>query len=144
MALVVGVQVGGALGVVRPGSVDTVYLLPVTRGITLAVGASWRLDHSQDINTPVCVLERRCCTLLRTPAGSRCSCSHTSVVEVIDVLWTQHRNQLTRSALGPADDAVPLRDTVASFTKQTAKLTNYLKYRQPKNHCALCNTRGLL
>lgn len=57
MALVVGVQVGGALGVVCPGTVDTVYLLPLTRGITLAVGPSWRLDHSQDMNTPVCVRE---------------------------------------------------------------------------------------
>lgn len=104
LALVVGIQVCGALGVVRPGSVDTGHLLPVTRRITLAVGPSWRPDHR-----PVCEAEE---VLLSYVAGH----ARTSVVEVIDVLRTHDRDQLTRSALGPADDAVPLWDTVAVFT----------------------------
>lgn len=48
LALVVGVQVGGALAVVGPGSVDAEHLLPPTRCITMAVGPSWGPGHSQD------------------------------------------------------------------------------------------------
>ena len=44
----------------------------------------------------------------------------TSVVEVINVLGTQNWDKLTRSAPWPADDPVPLWDTVTIFT-QTGK-----------------------
>lgn len=41
-----------------------------------------------------------------------CFCCATSVVEVIDVCWALHWDQLARSAPGPADNPIPLRRTV--------------------------------
>ena len=49
-----------------------------------------------------------------TGTGShRKDCRFTFVVEVIDVLWTGHGHPLPCSAAGPADDAVPFRNTHA-------------------------------
>lgn len=56
----------------------------------------------------------------------------TSVVEVIDVLWTHDGDQLTCSALGPADDAVPLWDTVTvlQITNQNGYLNEQFWFQR--------------
>ena len=125
-APVVGIQVGGALSVVCPGSVDAEHLLPVTRCVTAAVGPSWRPRHSQHMGWDTEEVWR--------PPGVAAQ-AHTSVVEVIDVLWTQDGNQLICSAVGPADDAVPLRHTVTVFqtTNQNSYLNECGQYKEYRN-----------
>lgn len=133
LASVVGGQECGAFSVVRPGAVDTGHLLPAAWRITLPISSPWMSAHS--LNISITVRDRAgwwenlCSFMINSRSQisdgdtSGWSCivygllwCHTSVVEIVDVVWTQYWNQLTRSAPWPADDPVPLRDTVTIYT----------------------------